>query len=81
MITDRVNDQGVCSALGLVRREVPEVLDRVDSAALDQLVETLRDPERRWFFTGRDWSLDPARCGGGAPDVYQTKQHRQANLQ
>jgi 6-phospho-3-hexuloisomerase len=43
----------VRSALGLVRSEVSELLDRVDSDALDRLADALRDPGRRWFLAGQ----------------------------
>jgi 6-phospho-3-hexuloisomerase len=52
----------VRSALGLVLNEVSELLDRVDSAALDRLADALRDPRRRWFLTGQGRSGLVARC-------------------
>lgn len=48
-----MNHHGVRSDLGLVAHEVSNVLERVDSAAVDRLAEMIRDPARRWFLTGQ----------------------------
>jgi 6-phospho-3-hexuloisomerase len=52
----------VRSALGLVQNEVSELLDRVDSDALDRLADALWDRGRRWFLTGQGRSGLVARC-------------------
>lgn len=62
MTTDRIGDLRIRSVLGVVGREVSEVLDRMDCASLDLLVEAPRDPARQWFLTGQGRAGLVARC-------------------
>ena len=36
-----------------IGREIAEVLERVDAQAFQRVLDTFRDPSRRWFFSGQ----------------------------